>query len=137
MKIYSIPGKIDVEWNENVKAIIDTWTTYFLTLEEFKEAVLVKGINHAKANGGVAWIIDSSRAKGVLSEEIQKFIDTDIFPAFSRIGLKYFITITSTASALTQSTINTYSAKAGPYGIELVELNSVNDAIMWLRNKSV
>ncbi len=137
MKIYSVPGKIDVEWNANVKAIVDTWTTYFLTLEEFKEAVLVRGVNHAKANGGVAWIVDSSKAKGVLSQEVQKFIETDIFPVFAKIGIKYFITITSSVSALTRSTINTYSSKAGPCGLELVELNSVDDAILWLMNKPV
>jgi len=133
MQVYNIPGKLDVAWNSEVKAMIDTWTTYNISLEEFKEAVLIQGVNHAKANGGVAWIVDSSTAKGVFTQEIQKFIETDIFPAFAGIGIKYFITITSSVSAITKLTVKSYSAKTGPLGLQLVELNSVNDAIMWLK----
>lgn len=133
MKIYSVPGKLDVTWDNSVKAIIDTWTTYAITLEEFKEAVLVKGVNHAKANCGVAWIVDSSQAKGSFSQEIQMFIGSDIFPTFAKIGIKYFITINSQVSAVTKMTVRSYSAKTGPNGLQLVELNSVQDAIMWLK----
>lgn len=133
MQIHSVPGKLDVTWDNSVKAIIDTWTTYAITLDEFKEAVLVKGVNHAKANGGIAWIVDSSQAKGSFSQEIQMFIGTDIFPTFAKIGIKYFITINSQVSAVTKMTVRSYSAKTGPNGLQLVELNSVQDAIMWLK----
>jgi hypothetical protein len=50
--------------------MVDTWTTYNVSLEEFKDAVLVKGVNYARANGGVAWIVDSSKAQGVFTQEI-------------------------------------------------------------------
>ena len=133
MSIYTIPGKLDVNWNSEVKAIIDTWSSYFVTLDEFKEAVLIKGLSHAKANGGVAWIVDSSTAKGVFSQEIQDFIGSDIFPAFAKNGIKYFITITSKVSSMTKMTVKSYSAKTGPHGLKLVELNNVNDAIAWLK----
>ena len=136
MKINSIPEKLEVTWNSEVKAIIDTWTTYQISLEEFKEAVLVKGLNYAKANGGIAWIVDSSTAKGVFSQEIQDFIDTVVFPAFAQNGIKYFITITSQVSALTKLTVKNYSAKVSSHGIQLVELDSVKDAIMWLKSNT-
>lgn len=136
MKIYSIPGKLEVTWRDDVKAVVDTWTTYNVSLEEFKEAVLVKGLNHAKANEAIAWIVDSSTAKGVFSQEIQNFIGSDIFPAFAKNGIKYFITITSKVSALTRMTVQTYSAKTGPHGLKLVELNSVLDAVNWLKFNS-
>ena len=133
MKIHSVPEKLEVTWNDEVKAIIDTWSTYHISLEEFKEAVLVKGLDHAKANGGIAWIVDSSKAKGVFTPEIHNFIGTDIFPAFAKNGIKYFITITSQVSAITKLTVRNYSAKTGPNGLKLVELNSVKDAILWLK----
>jgi hypothetical protein len=133
MKIYTIPGKMEGIWREDVKAMVDTWTDYFITLDEFKEAVLIKGVSHAAANGGVAWIVDSSQAKGVFKQEIQAFIGSDIFPAFANAGIKYFITITSQASAMTQMTVSSYSAKAGPNGLQLLEVNSVEDAVAWLK----
>ena len=136
MKIHSIPGKLEVTWNEDVKAIVDTWVNYFVSLEEFKEAVLVKGLAHAKANGGIAWIVDSSKAELAFSPEIQNFIGTDIFPAFASNGIKYFITITSQVSALTRLNVHTYAAKTGPNGLQLVELNSVDDAVTWLRRNA-
>ncbi len=136
MKIFSIPGKLEVTWNSELKAIIDTWQTYHISLPEFREAVLVKGLDHSKANGGIAWIVDSSLAEGVFTQEIHRFIDTDIFPAFARNGVKYFITITSTVSALTKLNVMGYSAKTGPNGLKLVELNSTADAIEWLRKNA-
>jgi hypothetical protein len=133
MKVYEIPGKLEVKWNSEVKSIIDTWITYNVSLEEFKEAVLTKGLNFAKSHRGVAWIVDSSSAKGAFSQEIQSFIGSEVFPAFAKIGIKYFLTITSSVSAVTKMSVRSYSAKTGPNGLKLVELNSVEDAITWLK----
>lgn len=135
MKIHEIPGKLTVTWNSDVKAIIDTWHSYFVTLEEFKQAVLVKSLNHAKANGGIAWIVDSHTAKGVFSEEIQKFIETDVFPSFAKNGIKYFMTINA-ENPLTRTTVNLYSQKVGPAGIKLLDGDSVQGAINWLKKNS-
>lgn len=133
MKIFSLPGNLEVTWNSEVKAIIDTWSNYQISLDDFRDAVLVKGLSHAKKNGGIAWIVDSSKAKGVFSKEIQDFIGSDIFPAFAKNGIKYFITITSKVSAMTKLTVKSYSAKTGPHGLRLIELNNVYDAIDWLK----
>ncbi len=134
--VFSIPSKLDVHWNKEVRAIVDTWTTYFVTLDEFSEAVLEKGLKHAKANNGQAYIVDSSKAVGVFSKEIQDFIGSDIFPAFATNGIKYFITINTTDSATTRLTVKTYQAKTGPHGLQLVEVKSVEDAIAWLKENA-
>lgn len=133
MKVYSLPGKLEVTWDADVKAIIDTWSTYSISLEEFKEAVLVKGLNHAKANKGVAWIVDSSKAQGVFSQEIQGFIGSDIFPQFAKNGIKYFITIDPVVP-ITRLTVSTYKKKLGPNGIQLVEVPNVAEAKKWLKD---
>jgi len=131
--IHTIEGKLKVKWNNEVKAIIDTWYNYFITLGQFKEAVLEKGLEHAKANGGIAWIVDSSNAKGAFSKEIQEFIGNEVFPAFAKNGIKYFITITSKESAITRMSVANYSAKTGPNGLKLLEVNNVDEAIEWLK----
>lgn len=134
-KINTVPGKMDTYWVSDANAILDVWTTYAVSLKEFSDAVLVKGIKHSKANKGIAWIVDSSSAEGVFSPEIQTFIGTDIFPAFAKNGIKYFITILPKNNALTKLTVKNYSSKAGPNGLELVEANSVEDAFEFLKSK--
>ncbi len=134
MNIHTIPGKLEVTWLDDVKAIVDTWSNYNVTAEEFKATVIGKGLAYAKAHGGTAYIVDSSNAKGVFSQQIQELIDTDIFPAFAKGGIKYFITISSKVSAITNMTVKSYSAKTGPHGLKLVELNSVSDAAEWLKH---
>ncbi len=133
MQVYQIPGKLTVTWNDEVKAIIDTWDSYFVTLDQFREAIFDKGVTFAKGRGVQAWIVDSSQAKGAFSQEIQDFIGSDVFPKFAEIGVKYFITINSEVSAVTKMSISSYSAKTGPNGLKLVELHSASDAIKWLK----
>ena len=136
MSVFSIPGKLDVNWRFDVKAVVDTWTSYAVTLDEFKDAIFNQSIPYAKANGGKAWIVDSSTASGTFSQEIQAFIGSDVFPAFTANGIKYFITITSQVSALTKMTVSSYAAKAGPNGLQLLEVNSVDDAVAWLKQNA-
>ena len=133
-KIYEIPNKLTGEWDSEAKAIIDTWTTYFVSLDEFKEAVMVKGVNHAKANGGVAWVVDSHSAKGAFSLEIQKFIETDVFVKFASIGIKYFMAINS-EDAMAKLTVDHYTSQAGPAGIKLLMGSSAEGAIEWLKKQ--
>lgn len=134
-QVFQIPGKINVQWEPSVRSIVDTWTTYLVTLEQFKEAVLVQGVNYAKTRNVQAWIVDSSSATGSFSQEIQNFIGSDIFPTFAKIGVKYFITITS-KSAITKMTIAQYTSSLGPSGINLIEATSASEAVEWLKKNT-
>lgn len=137
MKIQEINGKMKSTWESDVISVLDTWTTYNITLDEFKEAILNKGMAFAKAHGGIAWIVDSSKAKGVFSKEIQDFIGSSVFPTFVQNGIKYFITIKPDVPGLTSMTVSNYSAKAGPAGIKLIDVKNVADAKMWLRDHAI
>ncbi len=134
-KVYEIQGKFVSVWDTDAKAVIDTWLTYTVTLDEFKEAVLVQGVNHAKGKGVRAWIVDSSKAKGVFSPEIQKFIATQVFPAFIGIGVQYFLTIDS-QSALTNLAVKQYSMQADSSGLKVLKGSSVQGAIEWLKKNA-
>ncbi len=132
--IQSIPGKLSSHWEGRSKTVIDTWESYFITLDAFREAVLVKGLAYASARGGQAWIVDSSKAKGAFSQEVQTFIGERVFKEFARSGIRYFVTIKS-QSAVTNMTISSYASQVGPAGIELVEVPSVQDALAWLASR--
>jgi hypothetical protein len=132
MKIHEIPGTLLVEWNDEGKSVVDTWSTYTIAVPQFREAVLKKGVEFAKAHRGRAWVMDASKAKGAFTSDIQKLIETEVFPAFAAIGIKYFLTIKS-ASAITNMNIERYTASLGPCGIQMVEVPDVNHAIAWLK----
>lgn len=120
-------------WQADVHAVLDTWTSYHITLDEFKDAVIVKALGFAKKNGGTAWIVDSSKATHAFSREIQKFIAEEQMKLFFDNGIKFFLIIKPEVPGLTSLTVRSYSASADPAGIQLVDVSSVTDAILWLK----
>ena len=131
MLFNEVPGVLTQEWMETVKANVDTWKTYGITLEQFREAILEKGVASAKKSGCRAWIMDASQAKGAFPAEVQKLIEDEVFKTFAKIGIKYFIVVKS-GSAITNMSINRYTAHAGPCGLQMVEVPDVKTAIEWL-----
>lgn len=136
MQIHCIPNKLIVEWLPDVHAIIDRWSSYGVTLKEFSAAVLDHGLGYARAHRGIAFIVDSSQAQGAFSQEIQAFIDSDVFPAFAASGIKYFITVTGDTNAITKMSVRRYAARSGPHGLELVEVATAQEAVEWLRKNA-
>ena len=133
MLVHEIPGVLVVEWNEEAKAMIDTWSNYAIKVSEFRDAILTKGVAYARANKARAWIVDSTNAESVFTQDIQKLIETEVFKAFAAIGIKYFITIKSATSAITNMSISHYATQAVLFGVQLVEVSSLNEAIAWLK----
>ncbi len=131
--IYEIPHVLLVEWIEDVKAMVDTWSSYTIGVPQFREAILDKGIAHAKGHAARAWIMDATKAKGAFSQEIQQLIETEVFKTFAAIGIKYFITIKSAGSAITNLSIRSFTAHLGPCGIQMVEVPDLSKAIAWLK----
>jgi len=132
MLIHEIPGVLRVEWNSEAKTMIDTWSSYTISVPQFREAILQKGVAHAKLHRGRAWVMDATKAKGAFSPEVQALIENEVFKAFAAIGVKYFLTIKS-ASALTNMSIKSYTAHLGPCGIQMVEVPDQNTAIAWVK----
>lgn len=137
MEVYKIEGKMTGVWNSNARAMVDTWSDYYgVNLIDFKNTVFNRGLNFAKLNKGLAWIVDSSKAKGVFDQKIQKFLKNEGFDLFVKNGIKYFITINSKVNPITQLTVGRYKSLAAQSGLQLIELNNVDDAILWLNSNN-
>jgi len=131
-KIHQIPGHLESFWLPDASAILDVWTDFNVSLEQYEEAVLDKGIAHAAAQGAHAWIVDTSAATGLFSREIQTSISSKIFARFAETGIRDFITI-APANTMAKLTVQTFSRKAGPHGIQLSEVESLDAALDILR----
>lgn len=132
MKIHEIPGALVMEWNDEGKVIVDHWLKYTVKVEEFREAILKKGLSYAKARGARAWVVDSSKATGTYPQEVQDLIAKEVFKAFAGIGIKSFIPIKS-GSAITNLAFNRVTSQMGPSGIHMVEVPDLKTALTWLR----
>jgi hypothetical protein len=75
-------------------------------------------------------------AKGAFSQEIQAFIGTNVFPAFAKGGIRYFLTVASAGSAVANLSAKTCQSEVGPNGIQLVEVPTVAEAMRWLRENA-
>jgi hypothetical protein len=133
VKVHEIPSTLVVEWNDDAKAMIDTWSSYQITIAQFREAILVKGLSYAKAHGGRAWVMDGTKAQGAMAKDVQNLIETEVFKTFAANGIKYFVTIKSTESALANSAIKRFTSHLGPCGIQMVEVPDRQKAIAWLK----
>jgi len=133
MTVHEIPGVVLVEWNDAVKAMVDTWSSYAIKLPQFREAILEKGVAYARSHGGRAWVMDATKAKGAFPPDVQKLIETEVFKTFASIGVKYFLTIKSAGSAVTNLSIKSFTSHLGPCGIQMVEVPNQNTAVAWLR----
>jgi hypothetical protein len=135
--IHEIPGKVTVEWDSSVRAIIEHWANLSLIpLAEFRTAVLDKGLQHAAANQGNAYIVDHSAAKGAFIRDIQEFIETQVNPAFAKAGIKYFLSVPSKDSPLANMAAKRYQGRLDRSGIQHVDVSSVVEAVAWLRTNA-
>jgi len=132
MKLHEIPSVLIVEWNEEGKTIVDTWSSYTVQAAQFREAILNVGLTYAKTHGARAWVSDSSGAKGAFPGEVQSLIEQEVFKAFASNGIKYFISIKSN-SVITNMAIDRVYAQLGPAGLQMVEVPNVGMAIAWLK----
>ena len=112
--------------------MVDTWTKYSITVEQFRQSVSIQGIAFAKAHGVKSWVMDASKATGAFSRDVQNLIETENFPTFARAGIKYFLTIKS-SSAITNMSVGGYAAKLGPNQNPIVNVPDLKGAIVWLK----
>ncbi|PIQ24141.1 hypothetical protein COW36_10765 [bacterium (Candidatus Blackallbacteria) CG17_big_fil_post_rev_8_21_14_2_50_48_46] len=128
MNIFSIANKLDVSWHPEIATVLESWTDFNVELEEFRKAVFVKGINHARGSQAKAWIFDPSKASGEFSEEILGMIAQDRFPALGWTGVKYFITIHPEA---TEILVNPDTSMTR--GVQRVDAPSVESAMAFIK----
>lgn len=128
MNIFSIADKLDVSWHPEVLTVLESWSNYDVELEEFRKAVFVKGVNHAKASRAKAWIFDGSKATGAFSDAVQGMIKADRFPALGWTGITTFINVNP---AVSEPTVTPGSEATR--NVQQVEVASVDAAFDWIK----
>ena len=126
-------NKITISWNPEAKAIIGTMNNQTISIDEIRTAILDNELLRTKANSCRAWIHDSTQTAGFLPKEQLDLISNEIFPTFNKIGIKYIITIIPTNSIFSGKIIRQYSSLSCSNRLLLVAVDSLEQAILWLK----
>ncbi|HUJ24751.1 MAG TPA: hypothetical protein VLW85_01950 [Myxococcales bacterium] len=130
MQVTNIPGKLEVLWCADVKAMLDRWSDHAVTIAEFHQASVVEGASFARRNGAIAWITDSRAARGRFSPEVHAFVAVEVFKALAAAGVLYFISIEPPGNAQPKSR---YPAAAALHGLRVVKVPDVEAAFAFLK----
>lgn len=93
-ELYKIPGKVVGHHDPSINAIIDTWQSLFISLEEYKSTIYEIGIvDYAPKNGVTTWIIDTGHGRSVFRPEVQEFREEIARPKLEEVGIKYLFVV--------------------------------------------
>ena len=96
IEIYNVPGKVVGHHIPEINAIVDTWDSMMITLEEWKANIYDIGIaDYAPKNKVDTWVIDTSKGSGVFKPEVQEFREQVAAATLVQNGIKLFFVIAS------------------------------------------
>ena len=133
MRLIEIEHCLQVEWDDEVNAIVDTWFSYSVSKEEFSEAILQTALDHAVSKRSTDWIVDSHKAVGQLPESVHDLIKHQVIPSFAKVGIKRFFSITSKESVLTRMTIMRYTELLESHDIKVFEFDDLPAVKKWIK----
>lgn len=79
-------------------------------------------------------MVDTRKAKGVLSDDVLEFITKQGHAMFAANGIKYFITVRP-QSATAALSFKRVEKVVGPSGMQLVAVESLDQALEFLRSE--
>ncbi len=129
IKIYEIPGKLVSHYFPNENTIIDTWTSLYVSFDEWKRNIYDIGILDISTKNRVdTWITDTSHSEGVFNQEIQSFRKEVSARALSGSGVKLFITVMGDSSLTTLSARSTSRSYGGQDNLDSYAVKTMEDA---------
>ncbi len=138
LELYNIPGKVVGHYHPQLNAIIDTWESLLISLEDWKASVYDIGItDFAPKNGVTTWIIDTSNAIGVFKPEVQEFRAKIARPKLQANGVRFLFVVlphTAIGKLSARKTANIYS---GQSILQSFQVASIDEAVDMLQEASV
>jgi len=138
MKILNKVGKVGyTAWDEKNRVIIQVIDSLmYVTLEDIEYSCLKISFPFARENNAFAWIIDLSNTTGVLLPNYYDFLEEKIFSKLHETPIRYYFPINTSKSFVSQHSARKYYSKVTKYGVQLIEVNSIEEALEWLKNNS-
>jgi len=123
---FQVEGVVDARYDASLASMIVHW--HDLGPHDHLRPCCEAQLTCAKERGAKAMILETSRAKGVLSKEDQQWFPDYLFPSFEKIGLEKIITVVP-ADAFARLAANYWQNLGKQFGIEFFETGSLAHAI--------
>ena len=137
MKIYEVTGKVAGFFDSSNDAVIDSWTSLMISVEEFKKSIYEVGVPFAKSKQVTNWIVDTSTADGLFKTDVQKFIDQTVAPKFAEIGIRYFFIVLPASAIAKLSAKHVAKINNDQEGMQTIQVSSVEEAIRLIQSQKV
>ncbi|MEM9325001.1 MAG: hypothetical protein AAGA85_05075 [Bacteroidota bacterium] len=118
------PSIVKAYLDSEMNAVVVVWDNLY-DGDIVKECCLAQ-LDQVK-QGAKYVIVETSKAQGVPPQDTQDFFTNTLFPNFQAEGLKAVITVVPT-SALTKLAAKKWTNRGKPFGFEMFEAASLEDA---------
>lgn len=136
-ELYNVPGKVVGHHHPDIHAIIDTWSSLFISLDEWKSSVYDIGIvDYAPKNGVRTWIIDTSTARSVFPPDVQEFREKVAKPKLEENGVQYLFVVLPEVGIGKFSAGKTAQLYDSNGKMQAFEVTSVDEALDILRERN-
>lgn len=137
-ELYNLPGKVVGHFHPEINTIVDTWTSMFVSLEQWKSTVYDIGItDFAPKNGVTAWIIDTSKARSVFPPEVQEFRQNVAKLKLEENGVEYLFVVLPEKGIGKFSAGKTANLYEGQGRLKAFEVKNIDEALLILKEANV
>lgn len=129
IEVYNIPGKVVGHHHPEINAMVDTWESMIISLEEWKANIYDIGIcDYAPKHKVDTWIIDTSNGHGVFKPAIQEFRENVARPKLVENGVKFFFVVSSQSAVSKLSSRKTSKIYSGDKHMKSFYVDSIDEA---------
>ncbi len=122
---------VQLFWVEECKGLISQWTGGAVN-RDLRGGLDVCLEEFMKLAPGAQWIGDPTHI-GIISDEDQKWINSEWFPRFLATGVK-FMAVVQPASILSKIAVNKIVSQVEGTGLTVFNCGTLQEAINWMKN---
>lgn len=122
--VEDLPGVCTVSYDPQERAVVMTWLRNDDAAFQPMLEIQLRTITEHKA---ATVIVDTSRVKGVLSDENQEWLATNFFPRMNKSGLKALISVTPESAIAALVNRRSFRQPVG-LSFDIVECASLDEA---------
>lgn len=124
--IYTKEGIVETIYDPSIQTIIVTWIN--LGPHNYLRPCLEAQVECVRNDGAKIILVNTAKAKGVLSQVDQTWLATDVFPVYEEYGVKAVITVIP-RQIFAQLAARQWQKTGRQFGVDFVDTGSYEDAL--------
>lgn len=133
--IATIPKKMNSYWDDDLRCVVDCWTDFHdVQASDVERVILNQVIPFSIRKECTMHIVDISMAQGAFSRESSDFFKTNIVAGMQKSKVKYFVSISSLYSPLSNMSMKGFGEQHQTVGgVHWIEARNLDEALAKVR----